>query len=62
MTRALVTLEEAKRKLQAAREMQVYVEDHTAAEDHDRSPDVKQARQATDDALGEVLMLLRPRT
>jgi hypothetical protein len=61
MTRALVTLEELKARLQAARAFQVWVEDHTALEDHDTSTAVAEAREATDTALMAVLDELRPR-
>lgn len=62
MSRALATLEELKEHLRAARAHQVYVEDHTALEDHERSTAVAEAREATDLALGAVLDAIRPRT
>jgi hypothetical protein len=62
VTRALATLEELKAKLQAARAAQVYVEDHVAAEDHERNDAVQKARVETDEALQAVLDAIRPRT
>lgn len=65
VTRALATLDELKAALKAARDHQVYVEDHSPACTHDR-PELRcqvcEARAFTDAAFQAVLDAIRQRS